>query len=153
DLTDELRRRIAAVQGANRSALISRRSDLPPADGLITSPGTAAYTPSQPLPQPADAAPQPQSTAAAAGGEELPPAPPGYEVLGVLGRGAMGVVYRARQTRLNRLVALKMILSGAHASPEERVRFVAEADAVAALNHPGIVQVYEAGTQDGLPYF
>src|SRR5262245_16582699 len=66
DLTDELRRRIAAVQGANRFALISRRSDLPPADGLITSPGTAAYTPSQPLPQPADAAPQPQSTAAAA---------------------------------------------------------------------------------------
>jgi serine/threonine protein kinase len=65
---------------------------------------------------------------------------PGYEVLGELGRGGMGVVYKARQARLNRLVALKMILSGAHAGSEERQRFLTEAEAVARLQHPNIVQ-------------
>src|SRR5262245_25370498 len=58
------------------------------------------------------------------------PAVPGYTVLGELGRGGMGVVYKARQTRLNRLVALKMVLAGSHARPEEVVRFLREAEAV-----------------------
>src|SRR5438105_1973523 len=80
-------------------------------------------------------------------------APPGFEILGVLGRGGMGVVYHARQTKLNREVALKMILSGGHAGEDDRARFVAEAEAIAALNHPGIVQVYEFGTHAGQPYF
>ena len=57
----------------------------------------------------------------------------------------MGVVYRARHLRLNRPVALKMILAGAYAAPEELERFLREAEAVAALQHPNIVQVYEVG--------
>jgi WD40 repeat protein/serine/threonine protein kinase len=78
---------------------------------------------------------------------------PGYEVLGELGKGGMGIIYRARQVRLNRLVALKMILRAEHAGAEDRRRFQAEAEAVARLQHPNIVQVYEVGEHQGLPYF
>jgi eukaryotic-like serine/threonine-protein kinase len=76
----------------------------------------------------------------------------GYEVLGVLGRGGMGIVYQARQTGLKRLVALKMILAGAHADSGELARFQAEAEAVARLHHPNIVQVYETGEVGGNPF-
>src|SRR3984885_10221 len=65
----------------------------------------------------------------------------------------MSVVYRARHLRLNRVVALKMVLSGGYATAEERMRFLAEAEAVAAVKHPGIVQVFDFGTHDGLPFF
>jgi serine/threonine protein kinase/WD40 repeat protein len=78
---------------------------------------------------------------------------PGYEVLGVLGRGGTAVVYKARQRGLNRLVALKVILAGEHATPAEQARFRAEAEAVARLQHPNIVQVYEIGEHRGLPFF
>jgi WD40 repeat protein/tRNA A-37 threonylcarbamoyl transferase component Bud32 len=78
---------------------------------------------------------------------------PGYEVLGELGRGGMGVVYKARQTKLNRLVAVKMILSGAHAGSEERQRFLTEAEAVARLQHPNIVQIHEIGEAGGYAFF
>jgi serine/threonine-protein kinase len=81
-----------------------------------------------------------------------PPRVGGYEVLGELGRGGMGVVYLARQARPERLVALKVVLGGAHAGTEEQARFLAEADAIARLSHPGIVQVFAAGSHDGLPF-
>ncbi len=77
---------------------------------------------------------------------------PGYEILGELGRGGMGVIYRARQIALNRPVALKMILAGAHAGAEVQRRFRVEAEAVARLRHPNIVQVYDYGVYDGQPY-
>ncbi len=77
----------------------------------------------------------------------------GYIVEGELGRGGMGVVYKARQKGLNRLVALKMILHASHAGMEERSRFEREARALAELRHPNIVQVYEVGEYDGKPFF
>jgi WD40 repeat protein len=81
------------------------------------------------------------------------PSVPGYEILGLLGHGGMGVVYRARQLGLNRIVALKMILGGAFATTKSLARFRAEAQAVARLQQPNIVQVFEIGEVDGLPYF
>jgi serine/threonine-protein kinase len=81
------------------------------------------------------------------------PRVPGYEVEAVLGRGGMGVVYRALHLRLNRPVALKMLLAGDCAGPSERARFQREAEAVANLRHANIVQVYDVGEQDGRPYF
>lgn len=78
---------------------------------------------------------------------------PGYDVLDSLGRGGMGIVYLARQHGLNRLVALKMIRSGGHACADDLRRFYNEAQAVARLQHPNIVQIHEIGTHDGLPYF
>ncbi len=77
---------------------------------------------------------------------------PGYDVLEVLGRGGMGVVYRARQKALNRTVALKMILDGVHAGSRQVNRFRSEAEVIARLQHPNIVQIHEIGEHDGRPY-
>ena len=81
------------------------------------------------------------------------PQVPGYEVESVLGRGGVGVVYRARHLRLDRPVALKMLLAGAYAAPHERERFQREAEAEARLRHANIVQVYDVGETGGRPYF
>ena len=77
---------------------------------------------------------------------------PGYEFEAVLGRGGMGVVFRARHLRLNRPVAVKTVLDGGYAGPRERTRFQREAEAVAALRHPNVVQVYDVGEEQGRPY-
>jgi tetratricopeptide (TPR) repeat protein/tRNA A-37 threonylcarbamoyl transferase component Bud32 len=82
----------------------------------------------------------------------MPSAPQGYEILGPIGRGGMGVVYKAIQLRLNRIVALKMVLAGEYSTPEALLRFMAEAEAVARLQHPNVVQVFDRGEYGGLPY-
>src|SRR3954467_14320105 len=116
-----------------------------PLDGVLgaESPTTAIDTEDATLAPRVDADPTPQPM----------PVIPGYRVEGEPGRGGMGVVYKARQVRLNRAVALKMILAGAHAGGEAAARFLAEAEAVAKLQHPNIVQIFHIDEHDGFPYF
>jgi hypothetical protein len=119
-------------------------------DANTIAPQAAAAESPQPATEPALGTFTPLDTADAAA-DELPTLS-GYEVLAVLGRGGMGIVYKARQVQLKRLVALKMILSGGHASVSEVTRFRVEAEAIARLQHPNIMQIYEVGEQRGRPY-
>jgi serine/threonine-protein kinase len=91
--------------------------------------------------------------AATSDSDSIVPAIEGYEIQAVLGRGGMGVVYKARHLKLHRDVALKMLLAGPYASQHERVRFFREAEAIAGLQHPHIVQVHDVDEFEARPYF
>ncbi|MFG0316704.1 MAG: protein kinase, partial [Planctomycetota bacterium JB042] len=86
-------------------------------------------------------------------GPGVRPSIPGYDVQAVLGRGGMGVVFRARQHSLSRPVALKMMLADAYASGSEVQRFLREADALSQIRHPNIVAVHDAGESAGRPFY
>jgi serine/threonine protein kinase/formylglycine-generating enzyme required for sulfatase activity len=116
-------------------------------DGLPDSPEPEATPPKMTLNTGAIA------TDLAPGESRAYPEVSGYEVLGILGHGGMGLVYRARQLKANRLVAIKMIRAVEHATPQERLRFEIETEAVARLQHPHIVQLYEVGEVRGQPFF
>ena len=99
-----------------------------------------------------DHQPLPAEHGSAIKGASPRPAIPGFELMEKLGEGGMGVVYLARQTGLNRLVAVKMIRGGSGARPDHFARFRIEAEAVARLRHPNIIQIHDIGEVDGLPF-
>jgi tetratricopeptide (TPR) repeat protein/tRNA A-37 threonylcarbamoyl transferase component Bud32 len=98
------------------------------------------------------ASPDPGSDDPVPSGAEPGPSIDGYELLEELGRGATGVVYKARERRLNRLVALKTISESAFSSPAQRRRFLAEAEAIARVRHPHIIPIHAVGEERNRPY-
>jgi serine/threonine protein kinase/tetratricopeptide (TPR) repeat protein len=121
-----------------------------PAEELSPSPSTPPVMPSRRMARgrSGDTAPRPDGASS-----RTMPNIPGYELLDELGRGGMGIVYKARQVGLNRLVAIKMIIAGSAADERERARFRTEAEAIARLQHPNIVQIFEVNDLDGSPWF
>jgi eukaryotic-like serine/threonine-protein kinase len=124
--------------------LLHHDESLTAADHFLTSPVASdaeRYRPDAPT----------VPTSAASVPAELPMIP-GYEVLGNLGRGGMGIVYKARQARLNRIVALKMLLPLGFATADQLARFRSEAEILARMRHPNIVPIYDVGEFEGRPY-
>jgi len=121
----------------------------------LLPPGHEPDFPRTLMPEPHDAARYPRTwvTGGPAVALSLQDGPAAYELIRELGRGAMGVVFLARHRQLDRLVALKMIVSGSYADAEDLARFQTEALAIARVAHPGIVAIYEVGEHNGLPYF
>jgi serine/threonine-protein kinase len=161
DVTDSIRR----GESPDLQALLQQHPDLAaelkevwPALVLAEELGSPALDHEK---QTDSAAPQPDASAPVGlGGSahtthqvSLPRTFGDYELVEELGRGGMGVVYKARQKSLNRLVALKMILRGEFASAADLVRFRAEAESAARLEHPNIVPVYDVGECDGQAFF
>jgi serine/threonine protein kinase/Tfp pilus assembly protein PilF len=131
----------ATWQGESSEDFLRRLGDTPP---------PAAYS----VPSTPEAGSASTLTPPAAGGQVREwPVVAGYQILRELGRGGMGVVYLAWQTKLNRHVALKMILAGEQAGQEQLERFRLEAESVARLQHPNIVHIHEVGQQEGRPFF
>jgi serine/threonine-protein kinase len=139
NLAVELRQLWATAQLAEDLASLSEPLSAPPAGSRTAQPEPDGDF------RPVAAPPQ--------AGAPLPRVIGDYELLAELGRGGMGVVYRARQQSLNRIVAVKMILRGEFATPADLARFRAEAEAVARLEHPHIVAIYDVGQLEGQPYF
>src|SRR5262249_2104789 len=117
---------LASLQGGRSLVGFS----MGPVDGSMAEEGVPEATLGGPVEEPAS---------------DSPPAIPGYEILGMLGQGGMGVVYKAVDQALHRVVALKMMRTGGLAGPEVRQRFLREAQAVARLTHPNVVQIYQLG--------
>jgi serine/threonine protein kinase len=162
---EELFHRAAALPAAEQAAFLDRECAGEPAlrvaledmlrhdredttdDGPLASPVSRAAS------QLRHEAPTLPAGADAKAGRSALPQVPGYEILQELGRGGMGVVYKARQTGLNRLVALKMLLPFAVPTAEQLARFRTEAEVLARLSHPNVVPVYEIGECPAGPYF
>jgi serine/threonine protein kinase len=117
---------------------------------VLSGDGTRGYEPTPPTCGEVLTLPVPPGPAGAAGPRI---AVPGYELLREIGRGAMGIVYEARQVRLNRLVALKMLRRPEDVHPQRLARFRIEAEAVARLDHPNIVRIYDYNVHQGMPYY
>jgi tetratricopeptide (TPR) repeat protein/tRNA A-37 threonylcarbamoyl transferase component Bud32 len=130
-LADDLNRFFAGQDAVDDAATALRAETPRPKPGLAATLGCPVVDPP------------------AAGGV---PQVPGYDVHQEVGRGGMGVVYKARHRTLGRVVALKLMIAGAHAAEADRNRFRAEATAVARLNHPNVVQIHEIGEHAGIPY-
>jgi WD40 repeat protein/tRNA A-37 threonylcarbamoyl transferase component Bud32 len=165
-MTPEMRRRVGqlfdealSIEAGKRAAFVAEASkDDPPGvrskvESLLADLERAAVPGLLKVP-PADSVGDPDTAPGVLGApESVPQTLASYEILGELGRGGMGVVYKARQVKLNRLVALKMIGARAHALPGYLDRFRTEAEAVARFQHPNLVQIYEVSEQDGRPFF